>query len=147
MPAVIARRPDAIGFLGSDTFDELPSNLRDRMVFYPAAQTEIRFALCAPESEAANVRQAIEERGCLTVASSYPNQTRRIADELGLKLPKIVELGGSVEAAPYILEGVDAIVDVVDSGRTLEENGLSIIVDNLGRLAIGAIWSTEETQR
>jgi ATP phosphoribosyltransferase len=140
MPAALMRRQDAIGFLGSDTFDELSQEQQSQLEFIPAIETDIRFALSALTSRATAVCQTIATGEGLTIATSYPNRTRYIAGELGFQLTEIIELGGSVEAAPYVLEQVDAIVDVVDSGRTLKENNLSIIVDNLGQLAIGAIW-------
>jgi len=41
------------------------------------------------------------------------------------------------------LEGVDAIFDIVDSGRTIKENGLEIVADNLQPVSIGAVWRRE----
>lgn len=143
MPAALIRRPDAIGFLGNDTFNEISQEQQDQLEFVPAIATDIRFALSALEKQAKLVSQTIAAGGELTIATSYPNRTRYIADKLGFQVREIVELGGSVEAAPYVLEQVDAIIDVVDSGRTLKENKLSIIVDNLGQLAIGAIWKND----
>lgn len=140
MPAVLAGRQDAIGFFGSDTFGETYPELRARLRFVPAIETDIRFALSAPKDEAEAVCRTIEAGGGITIATSYPNRTRQIANEQGFEITEIIELGGSVEAAPCVVEQVDAIIDVVDSGHTLEANGLAIIIDQLGMLAIGAVW-------
>jgi ATP phosphoribosyltransferase len=59
------------------------------------------------------------------VATKYP----RVATEyfLGRGLPvEVVKLAGSVEIAPG-LGLADCIVDVVETGRTLEENGLEVV--------------------
>jgi len=140
MPGVLIRRPDTIGFFGSDTFGELDENQSSQLEFEPVIQTEIRFALGGLSTEVKRIRQVISSGGDLVIATSYPRQARRIANTLGFYLSDVIELGGSVEAAPYILREVDAIIDVVDSGQTLKENNLSVVADNLGKLAIGAIW-------
>jgi ATP phosphoribosyltransferase len=56
------------------------------------------------------------------VATRYPVVTRRWLESQGVEA-EVMVLGGAVEAAPWL--GVaDAIVDVVETGRTLRENGL-----------------------
>lgn len=56
------------------------------------------------------------------VATRYPVVTRRWLADQAVEADVMV-LGGAVEAAPWL--GVaDAIVDVVETGRTLRENGL-----------------------
>lgn len=49
-------------------------------------------------------------------------------------------LGGSVEAAPYLDPTIDAIVDITMSGDTLEANGLDIVVDDLAVVKLGLVW-------
>ena len=63
--------------------------------------------------------------GMLRVATKYP---RIAAEHFGARgLPiEIIELSGSVELAP-VLGLSDCIVDVVETGRTLAENNLSIV--------------------
>lgn len=59
------------------------------------------------------------------VATKYPQVTERIFQERG-KPVEIVKLNGAVELAP--LTGIaDVILDLVETGKTLEANGLKII--------------------
>lgn len=56
------------------------------------------------------------------VATKYPNVARRYFREKGEQV-EVIQLNGSIELAP-ILGLADRIVDIVSTGRTLEENGL-----------------------
>ncbi|CDO04036.1 ATP phosphoribosyltransferase [Oceanobacillus picturae] len=63
----------------------------------------------------------------LTVASKYPNITEQHFQKKGLDV-ETVKLNGSVELAPLI--GLaDVIVDIVETGNTLKENGLEVFED------------------
>ena len=75
--------------------------------------------------------------GVLHVATKYP---RIAAAHFGAKgVPvEIIELSGSVELAP-VLGLADCIVDLVETGRTLAENGLVVaetIAESSGRLVV-----------
>lgn len=58
------------------------------------------------------------------IATKYPNVTKAFFEEKGMDV-KIVKIEGSVELAP-LLELSDAIVDIVETGTTLKENGLEV---------------------
>ena len=58
------------------------------------------------------------------VATKYPNVTKRYFNEKGIDV-EIVKIEGSVELAP-VLGLADGIVDIVESGATLRENGLAV---------------------
>ena len=61
----------------------------------------------------------------LKIATKYPNITRDFFGEKGVKV-QVIELYGSIELAPLV--GLsDFIVDIVETGRTLRENGLIVI--------------------
>lgn len=62
-----------------------------------------------------------------TVATKYPAVTRKFFKSKGMDV-KIVKIEGSVELAP-LLGLSDAIVDIVETGATLKENGLELIED------------------
>ena len=62
-----------------------------------------------------------------TVATKYPNITRSWFEGKGMDVD-IVKIEGSVELAP-LLELADGIVDIVETGTTLKENGLEVIED------------------
>ncbi|MEG1436736.1 MAG: ATP phosphoribosyltransferase, partial [Oscillospiraceae bacterium] len=59
------------------------------------------------------------------IATKYPNIARKFFESKGMDI-KIIKIEGSVELAP-LLELSDAIVDIVETGSTLKENGLEVI--------------------
>ncbi len=61
----------------------------------------------------------------LRVSTKYPKITEKFFKEKGIKV-QIIELYGSVELAP-ILGLSEFIVDIVETGKTLRENGLVVI--------------------
>ena len=62
--------------------------------------------------------------GSMRIATKYPRIAERYFEETG-RQAEVVEVKGSVELAPLV--GLaDGIVDLVATGRTLEENGLEI---------------------
>jgi ATP phosphoribosyltransferase len=65
--------------------------------------------------------------GSVRVATKYPRVASSYFLEHGVSV-EIVKLAGSVELAP-VLGLADCIVDVVETGRTLEENGLVVVED------------------
>jgi ATP phosphoribosyltransferase len=79
-----------------------------------------RLVLARP-SEADDYRRASTVR----VATKYPRVTGAFFLERGLSA-EVVRLAGSVELAPG-LGLADCIVDVVETGRTLAENGLTAV--------------------
>lgn len=61
----------------------------------------------------------------IKVATKYPNVARKYFESRNKKA-EVIKLNGSVELGPLV--GLsDCIVDIVESGRTLKENGLEII--------------------
>ena len=62
-----------------------------------------------------------------TVATKYPEVTRNFFENKGIDVD-IVKIEGSVELAPLV--GLsDGIVDIVETGTTLKENGLEVVED------------------
>jgi ATP phosphoribosyltransferase len=59
------------------------------------------------------------------VATKYPHVTRDYFERRGVPV-ELIELSGSVELAP-VLGLSEHIVDLVETGRTLRENGLVVI--------------------
>lgn len=62
-----------------------------------------------------------------TIATKYPNVSRTFFEKKGMDVD-IVKIEGSVELAP-LLDLSDAIVDIVETGTTLKENGLEVFED------------------
>ncbi len=71
---------------------------------------------------------------CPRIATSFPNLTRAFLQESGLDV-EMVLMSGSVEAAVRL--GVaDAVVDLVQTGTTLKENGLMPLQTLLSSCAV-----------
>ena len=62
--------------------------------------------------------------GAMRIATKYPRTAERHFEQSG-RQAEVIEVKGSVELAPLV--GLaDGIVDLVDTGRTLEENELEV---------------------
>ena len=70
----------------------------------------------------AGKKEIIEGRTRLKVATKYPDTAKRFLESLAIQA-EIVYLHGSQEIAP-LMGLCEAIIDLVDSGKTLKENGL-----------------------
>ena len=80
----------------------------------------------------------------LRVATKYPNATQKYFNARGMTA-ECIKLSGAIELAP-LFGMCNRIVDLVDSGRTLAENGLEekeVIADISSRLIVNqASWKT-----
>ena len=63
--------------------------------------------------------------GMLRVATKFPNIAKTFFNSQGRDID-IIHLNGSIEIAP-ILGLSDVIVDIVETGKTLKENGLEVL--------------------
>lgn len=106
-----------VGIVGKDTIMESGGS------FYEVLDLgfgRCRFALAAKSRE--DVFDGYRAR---RIASKYPHVALSYFEALGMDV-NIVKIEGSVELAPLI--GLcDAIVDIVETGSTLKENGLQVI--------------------
>ena len=59
------------------------------------------------------------------IATKYPNVARAFFEKKGMDVD-IIKIEGSVELAP-LLGLADGIVDIVETGSTLKENGLEVV--------------------
>ena len=75
------------------------------------------------------------------VATKYPNITRSFFEQTKKESIEIIKLNGSIELAPLI--GLsEIIVDIVETGTTLKENGLVVletITDVSARLVVNRV--------
>jgi ATP phosphoribosyltransferase len=105
-----------LGIVGQDVLME-----HDSDVFEPLA---LPFGYCRIVLAARRERAKTDWRfeTSLRIASKYPRITRKFFVERGWSA-EIIPLHGSIEIAPAL--GLsDLLVDIVDTGRTLKENGL-----------------------
>jgi ATP phosphoribosyltransferase len=98
---------------------------------------DLGIARCNIVVAAAQTNVLASGRGMLRVATKYPGIARAHFGSRGMPV-EIIELSGSVELAPG-LGLADCIVDLVETGRTLKENGLvvvELIAESSGRLVV-----------
>ena len=92
-----------------------------------------KLAVAAPKG----VPLSASENPTVRVATKYPHIAMEYFNTRGIPV-EIIYLAGSIELAP-LLGLADRIVDLVESGRTLKENGLEIvevIVESSARLIV-----------
>ncbi|MCI8497270.1 MAG: ATP phosphoribosyltransferase [Clostridiales bacterium] len=108
-----------IGVVGKDTILEHSGSFYEVM---DLGFGRCRFALAAPKEK--DFYSGYQTK---TIATKYPNVARSFFSEKGMDI-NIIKIEGSVELAP-LLGLSDAIVDIVETGSTLKENGLEVIED------------------
>lgn len=105
------------GIVGRDILLETESDLLQPL--------DLKIGRCRLAVAAPKESKAISEKGMLRVATKYPRIATAHFGKKGVPV-EIIVLSGSVEIAP-VLGLADCIVDLVETGRTLKENGLEII--------------------
>jgi len=78
----------------------------------------------------------LQKVGHLRIGTKYPNVTRQYFHSRGMD-PEIIRIDGSVELGP-LLGLCDGIVDIMETGTTLKENGL-VVFDEVCPLSARAI--------
>jgi ATP phosphoribosyltransferase len=124
---VLAKGPDVltyvshgacdVGIVGKDTI------LEDGGGFYEMLDLgfgKCRFALAGQKGR--DFYEGYHER---VVASKYPKVAKAFFEQKGMDV-RVIKIDGSVELAP-LLGLAHAIVDIVETGSTLRENGLEVI--------------------
>ncbi len=120
-----------LGVVGKDTLMEKGGS------FYEVLDLgfgKCRFALAGPKGADFFSGYSVK-----TIASKYPRVARNYFEKKAMDI-RIIKIEGSVELAP-LLGLADAIVDIVETGTTLKENGLEIfepICDISARLIVNA---------
>lgn len=108
-----------IGVVGKDTIMEHGGSFYEVM---DLGFGRCRFALAAPKG-----KDIFSGYNVKTIATKYPNVASSYFESKGMDV-RIVKIEGSVELAPLI-SLTDAIVDIVETGTTLKENGLEVVED------------------
>ncbi|MDD7185627.1 MAG: ATP phosphoribosyltransferase [Ruminococcus sp.] len=105
-----------IGIVGKDTIVEMGGKFFELV---DLGFGKCRFALAVKKGS-----DFYSGFGVKTIATKYPNIARNYFESKGMDV-EIVKIEGSVELAP-LLELADGIVDIVETGATLKENGLEV---------------------
>ena len=108
-----------IGVVGKDTILEEGRKLYEVM---DLGFGKCRMCVCGPE----NARELLKHQQLIRVASKYPNIAKDYFNNMKHQTVEIIKLHGSVELAPIV--GLsEVIVDIVETGTTLKENGLMVL--------------------
>lgn len=108
-----------IGVVGKDTILEEGRNLYEVLDLNLG---KCRMCVCGP----ASAREALQSNEIIRVATKYPNIAKDYFYDQKNQTVEIIKLNGSVELAPIV--GLsDVIVDIVETGTTLRENGLEVL--------------------
>ncbi len=117
VPVYVENGAANLGIVGSDVLGEQEPQVLTLASF---AFGYCELVLAVPKDSF--IRDASNVPDYCKVATKFPNLTRTFFRQLGVPV-EIIELYGSIEIAP--LTGLsEAIVDLVATGRTLQENGL-----------------------
>lgn len=110
-----------IGIVGKDTLLESGKNVYEVL---DLGFGKCKMAVAGP----ASMRGKIDGRNIMKVASKYPHIARDYFHRVKGQTVDIIKLNGSVELGPIV--GLsEVIVDIVESGKTLVENGLEVLED------------------
>ncbi|MBS5522483.1 MAG: ATP phosphoribosyltransferase [Clostridiales bacterium] len=108
-----------IGIVGKDTILEEGRRLYEVM---DLGFGQCRMCVCGPKS----ARELLKHQELIRVASKYPHIAKDYFYNKKHQTVEIIKLNGSVELAPIV--GLsEVIVDIVETGSTLKENGLQVL--------------------
>jgi ATP phosphoribosyltransferase len=106
-----------VGIVGKDVLEEW-----DRDVYEPLDLNFGRCRLVVAQPHNLPKERSLTDWSYIRVATKFPRITERYFSTKGVPV-EIIRLSGSIELAPLV--GLcERIVDLVDTGRTLAENGL-----------------------
>ena len=131
-----------IGVVGSDTIME-----ENRRVYevLDLGFGKCRMCVCGPTQ----ARELLKHHERIRVASKYPNIAKDYFFNKKHQTVDIIKLNGSVELGPIV--GLsDVIVDIVETGSTLRENGLEVLEEICplsARMIVNQVSMQMETER
>lgn len=108
-----------LGVVGRDTILEEGRKLYEVM---DLGFGKCRMCICGPES----AKELLDGNQQIRVATKYPNIAKDYFYNKKNQTVEIIKLNGSIELAPIV--GLsEMIVDIVETGSTLKENGLKVL--------------------
>lgn len=122
VPTYVEAGAADLGITGKDVLFEQS----DRTVYELA---DLEFGRCrmvvAARAGSDQLAEAERRLGSMRIATKYPRTAEEYFERVG-RQAEVIEVKGSVELAPLV--GLaDGIVDLVDTGRTLADNGLEVV--------------------
>lgn len=131
-----------IGIVGRDTI------LEEGRKLYEVADLKIgkcRMCVCGPESAA----EKLNHHEMIRVATKYPTIAKDYFYNKKHQTVEIIKLNGSIELAPIV--GLsEVIVDIVETGSTLRENGLMVLEEICplsARMVVNQVSMKRENER
>lgn len=131
-----------IGVVGRDTILEEGRNLYEVL---DLGIGKCRMCICGPES----ARELLEHNHLIRVATKYPNIAKDYFYNKKHQTVEIIKLNGSIELAP-IVGLAEVICDIVETGSTLRENGLSVLEEVCplsARMVVNQVSMKMESER
>lgn len=108
-----------IGVVGKDTILEEGRKIHEVL---DLGYGRCRMCVCGP----ADAAPLLKHHELIRVATKYPNIAKDYFYNVKHQTVEIIKLNGSIELAPIV--GLsEVIVDIVETGSTLRENGLTIL--------------------
>ena len=109
-----------IGVVGKDTIlEEGRDNIYEVL---DLGFGKCRMCVCGP----ASAKEVLQKNEIIRVASKYPSIAKDYFNTKKNQTIEVIKLNGSVELAPIV--GLsEVIVDIVETGTTLKENGLQVL--------------------
>lgn len=131
-----------LGVVGRDTI------LEEGRQIYEALDLGLgrcRMCVCGPES----AQELLRHHELIRVATKYPVIAKDYFYNRKQQTVEIIKLNGSVELAPLV--GLsEVIVDIVETGSTLRENGLQVLEEICGlsaRVVVNQVSMKMENER
>lgn len=131
-----------LGIVGKDTILEEGRKLYEVLDLKTG---KCRMCVCGPEG----ARERLKHHELIRVATKYPHIAKDYFYNRKYQTVEIIKLNGSVELAPIV--GLsDVIVDIVETGSTLRENGLSVLEEVCqlsARMVVNQVSMKRESER
>ncbi len=108
-----------IGVVGEDTIREEGRRVYEVL---DLGFGKCRMCVCGP----ASAGELLKHHEMIRVCTKYPNMAKEYFYEKKHQTVELIKLNGSVELGPIVELG-DVIVDIVETGSTLRENGLTVL--------------------
>ena len=131
-----------IGIVGKDTIDEEGRSLYEVLDLNLG---KCRMCVAGPES----ARALLDSSLPLRVATKYPKIAKDYFYNVRHQSVEIIKLNGSIELAP-IVGLAEVIVDIVETGSTLRENGLVVLEEFMpisARMVVNRVSLKMEQER
>ena len=108
-----------IGIVGKDTILEESRNIYEVL---DLGFGKCKMCICGPE----NAKELLNHHELIRVATKYPRIAKDYFYNKKHQTVEIIKLNGSIELAPIV--GLSEVIcDIVETGTTLRENGLTVL--------------------